>query len=115
MLKIQVSITRSKSFGSNVTEINSYFVDLLEEDLSSDNPQYDIKALKFFIAIVILHEITHYADFQYEGNAYFENDVETGNLFEDNLFHDFTVYGEQVTLTIDNFTSIVQQYFLTKD
>ena len=105
----------SASFGPNVIEINSYLVDLLEADLNSINPLYDIKAIKFFIAIVILHEITHYADFHYEGNAYFEEGVETGNLFEDNLFHNFTVYGEQVTLTIDNFTSIVQQYFLIKD
>lgn len=103
------------NFGPNVIEINSYTVDLLEADLESNIPTYDLKTLKFFIAIVILHELTHYADFHYNGYAFQQLGVETGFLFEDNLLHDFNVYGEEIVVTIDNFEQIIQQYFLTKN
>ena len=107
--------TTGASYGPNVIEINSRFAALFEQDAISDNPQYDLKAFKFFIAIVVLHEITHYADFHYTGNAFFEDNIETGELFEANVFYNLIVEGEGFEVTIGNFNETIQKYFLIKN
>lgn len=107
--------TDDSAYGPNVIEINSYFADLFEQNLNSDPMQYDLKAFKFFIAIVILHELSHYADYHFAGEAYVQEGVETGDLFEEEVFFELKVEGEQFEINIDNFEEIIQQYFLIRD
>ncbi|WP_394906736.1 hypothetical protein [uncultured Mesonia sp.] len=67
--------------GPDTIELNYWTIEDIEDKLENGGP-FDAKVYKFFIAIVILHEYTHYGDFHYNGNMYHETGTETGWEFE---------------------------------
>jgi len=69
-----------------------------------DNSSISSDALNFFVAITVLHEITHMGDYLYNGNMY---EGEEGNDFE------LYVTGTQ-QLDPEDANEILQGYLLKK-
>ncbi|WP_271784877.1 hypothetical protein [Aquimarina algiphila] len=82
--------------GPDVLEINAFTAEEMEEYLKKNN-DFKSQTLKFFFAIVILHEYTHYGDFHFNGNMLNSNG-EPGYEFETEVFGTTLDYPENLGL-----------------
>lgn len=89
-------------------ELNFWTVEDIENKLQNGG-DFEAEVYKTFIAIIILHEYTHYADFQYNGNMFNESiNIEPGDEFE------IEIIGEKLDYNNDGLTD-AQQYLIKKE
>lgn len=92
--------------GPNAIELNSYTFDEIEEQLENGS-EFNPETLTFFLAIIILHEATHYGDFHYNGNLIQLNGGETRFDFETSVIGTQVDYPETI--------STLQEYLLIRN
>src|SRR5690606_34161268 len=90
--------------GPETLELNIYTFAEIEQHIENGG-EFDSSTLKFFIAICILHEMTHYGDFHYNGNL-FNSSGEPGVDFETFVFGSIVDYPDGL--------GIAQEYLIKK-